>query len=245
MHLRSRRRSALALTAGLLAAVTSVSTVASYAAGPDRPGAEAEQRSDQGPEARGGFDARHGSGANARAAVLREAAEAAARPGTARLRGSLGDQALLDIDGTTGTPRLLTRLDGFLTPSSSQDAAAVTLGYVSRAPRRPRSDGPATSRPSTCGATTSTSAAPTTSRGPRRSAAIEVFGNGLQAAVDTKSGRLRQPRRLPGLGGGCRPQPRPPRLDTGDQRDQRGPHGPAARPAAPGRPRHRRARCSS
>ncbi|MEO5708490.1 MAG: M36 family metallopeptidase [Nocardioidaceae bacterium] len=130
MHLRVRHRSALVVTAGVIAAVTGLSTVGSFAAGPDRPGHRAEQRSDQGPEARGGFDARRGSSAAARATVLREAAKAAARPETRRFRGSLGGQALVDIDGTTGTPRLVTRLDGFLTGRSGKSAAAVTLAYV-------------------------------------------------------------------------------------------------------------------
>ena len=131
MQLRHRRhRSAIALTAGLLAVVTGVSTTASFAAGQHQPRAGAEQHSDPGADARGGFDARRGTGDKARAALLRDAARAASRPETRRLRGSLGDQALLDLDGATGTPRLLTRLDGFLTGRSSQSAAQVTLGYV-------------------------------------------------------------------------------------------------------------------
>ncbi len=131
MQLRHRRhRSAIALTAGLLAVVTGVSTTASFAAGQHQPRAGAEQHSDPGADARGGFDARRGTGDKARAALLRDAARAASRPETRRLRGSLGDHALLDLDGATGTPRLLTRLDGFLTGRSSQGAAKVTLGYV-------------------------------------------------------------------------------------------------------------------
>jgi extracellular elastinolytic metalloproteinase len=47
-----------------------------------------------------------------------------------RLRRKLGEAALLDSDPVTGTPRILARLDGFLTPPSSEDAETIALGYV-------------------------------------------------------------------------------------------------------------------
>ena len=214
MQLRARQRSALVLTAGLLAVVTGVSTVSSYAAGPDRPRQGAEQRSDQDPEARGGFDARHGRGAKAEAAVRREAAEAAARPATARLRDSLGDQALLDIDGTTGTPRLVTRLDGYLTGKSSRSAAAVALGYVDDHHnalgltakdlrtfhlRRDYVDVGGTHHLSWT----------------QRVGGVDVFGNGLTAAV-TSAGRLVSLSGSPVSGAAPAPAAAT-RLDTGSQ----------------------------
>ena len=168
--------------------------------------------------------------------MLREAAEAAARPGTARLRGSLGDQALLDIDGTTGTPRLLTRLDGFLT-GQQQEAAAVTLGYVTAHHdalgltakdlktfhlRRDYVDVAGTHHLSWT----------------QKIGGVEVFGNGLTAAV-TASRPAGQPRRLPRLR-------RPPAVPTAAHAASTPPTGAIAPPAgtqgesaAPGRPRRR------
>jgi len=118
------------LAAGVLAAVTGLSTTASFATGPDRPRTSAGNHHHAAPEPRGAYDARLGSGPKARAAVLQDAARAAARPATVRLRRGLGDGALVDMDGTTGTPRLVARLDDFLTGASRRSAAAVTLAYV-------------------------------------------------------------------------------------------------------------------
>jgi len=129
MPLRARRP-VLVLTAGVLVAVTGLSSTASFASGSHRPRASAGDTRSADPESRGGYDARLGSGPKAQAAVLRDAARAAARPATVRLRRSLGHSALVDMDGTTGTPRLVTRLDGFLTGTSRRSAAAVTLAYV-------------------------------------------------------------------------------------------------------------------
>jgi extracellular elastinolytic metalloproteinase len=214
MQLRARHRSALVLSAGLLAVVTATTTVSSYAAGPDRAGTKTEQRSHQGAEARGGFDARSGSGNTARAAVLREAAKASARPATARLRGSLGDEALLDIDGTTGTPRLVTRLDGFLTRKSAKSAAAVTLAYVDAHHdalgltakdlrtfhlRRDYVDVGGTHHLSWT----------------QRVGGVEVFGNGLTSAV-TEAGRLVSLGGSPVSEAAAAPTAAT-RLDTGDQ----------------------------
>jgi extracellular elastinolytic metalloproteinase len=127
-----KHRSAVAVTAGLLVAVTGLSTATSSAADPAPPQAgTSEHHADRQPEARGGYDARRGSSSEAKAAERRNAAKASARPSTQKLTDSLGDQALVDIDGTTGTPRLVTRLDGFLTGPSRKSATTVTLDYVS------------------------------------------------------------------------------------------------------------------
>lgn len=46
------------------------------------------------------------------------------------LRSSLGLQGIVDLDPVTGTPRLVARLDGFLTEPRAGDAPALVLGYV-------------------------------------------------------------------------------------------------------------------
>ncbi len=188
MLVRTRRhRSALALTAGLLAAVTGLSTTTSFAVG-HAPRSGASERKHDRPERGSGYDVRRGTSSDAKATVLREAAKASARPATRKLRDSLGDQALLDMDGTTGTPRLVARLDGFLTGTSRGSASSVTLGYVKAHQaalgltdrdlqtfhlRRDYVDVSGIHHLSWT----------------QRIGGVEVFGNGLQAAV-TGDGRL-------------------------------------------------------
>src|SRR4029079_17686341 len=46
------------------------------------------------------------------------------------LAASLGQQGVLQVDPNTGTPRVVARLDGFLSGPSSAPAASVALGYV-------------------------------------------------------------------------------------------------------------------
>jgi extracellular elastinolytic metalloproteinase len=55
------------------------------------------------------------------------AATAAAR---AHLGSSLGNQAVFELDPRTGTPRVVARLDGFLTEPSALPAADVAMGFV-------------------------------------------------------------------------------------------------------------------
>ncbi len=52
-------------------------------------------------------------------------------PGLVRLRQQLGEQGDIQIDPATGTPRIVARLDGFLTGPSRTAADQVALGYVS------------------------------------------------------------------------------------------------------------------
>ena len=49
----------------------------------------------------------------------------------AKLRATLGPQGLLQIDPRTGTPRILARLDGFLTGPRRGDPKRIALRYVS------------------------------------------------------------------------------------------------------------------
>jgi hypothetical protein len=52
----------------------------------------------------------------------------------ASLRQSLGPQGVLALDPRTGTPRVLARLDGFLTGPSRKDARELVLDYVRARP---------------------------------------------------------------------------------------------------------------
>jgi extracellular elastinolytic metalloproteinase len=65
-------------------------------------------------------------------AVVDRAAELAAHPSAAvaAFERSLGTQGLVTLDGLTGTPRMVGRLDGYLTGPSSASAAQVALDYV-------------------------------------------------------------------------------------------------------------------
>jgi extracellular elastinolytic metalloproteinase len=83
-----------------------------------------------GPAARAFVDVRT---AGASGAVLRQRATTlAASPSIAvmKLGHQLGLQGAISIDPLTGTPRMVGRLDGFLTGPSAAPAADVALGYV-------------------------------------------------------------------------------------------------------------------
>ena len=64
------------------------------------------------------------------------AAQVAAHPtpGVTRLRDQLGVQGLVSIDPLTRTPRIVAKVDGFLTRASARPAKAVALGYVRNHP---------------------------------------------------------------------------------------------------------------
>ena len=49
---------------------------------------------------------------------------------TARGRASLGRSTLLQLDPSTGTPRFVGRLDGYLTRPSASPAASIAMGFV-------------------------------------------------------------------------------------------------------------------
>jgi hypothetical protein len=64
---------------------------------------------------------------------VREDAAAREAPGTPAqdaLRRSLGLHGVVDVDPLTGTPRVVARLDGFLTGPSDRDAVEIVLDYV-------------------------------------------------------------------------------------------------------------------
>lgn len=78
------------------------------------------------------FDSRQSPAAEV---VLRGKAKKLAEapnPATEALKDSLGTEGLLDVDPLTGTPRMVGKLDGFLTGASGSPATAVALGYVQR-----------------------------------------------------------------------------------------------------------------
>jgi extracellular elastinolytic metalloproteinase len=77
-------------------------------------------------QGRPNHDARSGRVVNDRAAEL------AANPSAAvkALAASLGARGIVSIDGLTGTPRIVARLDGFLTEPSGEAAAKIALDYV-------------------------------------------------------------------------------------------------------------------
>jgi extracellular elastinolytic metalloproteinase len=113
--MRISRKRLLTAAAGLLALVF---TAASALAAPP-------QRENR--RGRPNLDVRSGSVVNDRAAEL------AAKPSAAvkTLGASLGARGIISIDGLTGTPRIVARLDGSLTGPSGQPAAKIALDYVS------------------------------------------------------------------------------------------------------------------
>ena len=81
-------------------------------------------------EARGHYDARYGKSSTAKAIAARGASKAASRGATKTFAKSLPAKAVFDIDGTTGTVRMLTRLDGYLTGKSNKKPTTIALKYV-------------------------------------------------------------------------------------------------------------------
>jgi hypothetical protein len=79
---------------------------------------------------KGFYDARSGGTTAIRAMLQTKAAVASSRPATDKLRSTLGRQAVVEMDGLTGTARQVAKLNGFLTARSSAPAAKVALGYV-------------------------------------------------------------------------------------------------------------------
>ena len=104
--------------AGATAGSTARATV-STAAGDDNLG-----------RARGFYDARLGTTTHSRTVLTNRAARASTRREAQTLRETLGLQGVVDMDGLTGTPRQVARLDGFLTERSSAPAAGIALEYV-------------------------------------------------------------------------------------------------------------------
>jgi extracellular elastinolytic metalloproteinase len=124
-----RTRTWVAMASGAVALAAGGVTSTSYAAAQQAPGPSRTAHARPG-EARGGYDARIGTGGPARAARLRVASKAARTPAARVFRRALEDTAQLEYDGSTGTVRILQNLDGYLTGRSPQPARHVVLHYV-------------------------------------------------------------------------------------------------------------------
>src|SRR3954453_6996878 len=55
---------------------------------------------------------------------------AAAAKAQAKIRSTLGSQGVLDVDPLTGTPRVVAKLNGFLTGPSDASPRSIALGYL-------------------------------------------------------------------------------------------------------------------
>lgn len=89
-------------------------------------GAQADRRG--GPDPRDRRETREAPFFDARAAEA--AAGRGANAAQEALRRSLGVHGVVDVDPRTGTPRVVARLDGFLTGPSGRDAQDIALEYV-------------------------------------------------------------------------------------------------------------------
>ena len=106
---------------GPVAAISATLLAAGVPAGSVAPGQRPEQRQAATPPAERPFlDVRED-------AAAREAPDTRAQDA---LRSALGVHGVVDVDPLTGTPRVVARLDGFLTDPSDRDAVDVVLDYV-------------------------------------------------------------------------------------------------------------------
>jgi extracellular elastinolytic metalloproteinase len=137
---------------------------------------------------KGFYDARSGGTTAAKNHLYTKAGIASSRAATDKLRESLGKQAVVEMDGLTGTARQVARLNGFLTGKSSAPATKVAMGFV-------RSHLPALGLRSADLKTFRLSNHWVDVAGihhiswTQRVGGVQVFGNGLKANV-TRDGRL-------------------------------------------------------
>ena len=106
---------------GALSAFGALAVILVSATSPDAAPPPREKR-----QGRSNLDARSAPAVNEKRDQL------AANPSAAvkALSASLGAQGITSIDGLTGTPRIVARLDGFLTSPSGRAAARIALDYV-------------------------------------------------------------------------------------------------------------------
>jgi extracellular elastinolytic metalloproteinase len=127
----ARRLAAAAGGVALLAAL-----LPAQAAAAPKPGAAAGAVKAQDAQRRADYDSRETLAAAAEAAgpaALSLERAGVTEPSVSAVRGlrdQLGVQGIVDIDQATGTPRRVTRLDGFLTAASKRQPAAIALAYV-------------------------------------------------------------------------------------------------------------------
>ncbi len=125
------RRVSLAVATVASLAVAGLAGTTSYAAGGGQPVAGSLRAASTEHNARGYLDTRT-EGARTQVTNLRTQSGASARPATRAFRASSPGQTVLDIAGSTGTVRMLTRLDGFLTKASGKPAPAIARAYVAQ-----------------------------------------------------------------------------------------------------------------
>jgi extracellular elastinolytic metalloproteinase len=121
----TRARRALGVGAGALLCL-SMLPGAGAAAAPTKP----TTKPGSAKETLSNYDSR--SAGPARKVLEARSALTAANPsaGVKNLRQELGVQGIVDIDALTGTPRRVTRVDGFLTNASTAAPAKVAIDYV-------------------------------------------------------------------------------------------------------------------
>src|SRR5206468_1784289 len=188
------RRSDMPLSKrGALSAFGALALILVSAASPDAAPPTRDER-----RGRPNLDARSGP------AVTERRDQLAANPSAAvkALGASLGPQGIASIDGLTGTPRIVARLDGFLTGASGRPAARIALDYVrADAARRRRPGGAAGLE-----------------EGQRR-----AENHGVLHRRDGRADRVRDPQGQPPRVGHVRRAERPADVPPGDRRaDGRG-----------------------
>jgi extracellular elastinolytic metalloproteinase len=98
-----------------------------------KPGGAADATTTNGSQRRADYDSRdslEAASAATSALSLRRAIAEPSASAVRKLRDSLGVQGIVDIDGATGTPRRVARLDGFLTRAGKSKPATIALNYV-------------------------------------------------------------------------------------------------------------------
>ena len=185
-HLAGRGRRALGIAAGATLCLALLPGAAGAASKPTpQPGAKPGAK-----EAVSNYDARTDGPARTVLAARSAAIAANPKPGVKALRAQLGMQGIVDVDALTGTPRRVTRVDGFLTGPARGSATAIALGYV-----RSHSDvfGLSSAQVDTLVLRNSyTDIAGTTHLSfVQQVGGVNVFGNGLKAHV-AKDGSLVQ-----------------------------------------------------
>lgn len=176
-HVRTSLLSVAVLAAAGVSAIAAPAAVAA----PSAPAAPATTP-------RGDYDARAGGSPGEVAAIDRNGASVSASAAVTTFRAGLGAQGLVEIDGLTGTPRQVTKLDGLLTPASKAKPAEVALGYV-----RAHADIFRLSATDLAGLTLRKDYVDIAGvhhlSFTQAAGGVPLFGNGLQAAV-TSDGRL-------------------------------------------------------
>jgi extracellular elastinolytic metalloproteinase len=129
LHHRPRALRSAAAVVAALAVTLAMATTSGQASGAAPSAAHQTNAKAKGHDVISDYDARTPAGG--KVMTLRDA-RVAAHPGPAvrHLRTQLGVQGLVTIDPLTRTPRVVAKVNGFLTARSSRPAASVAMGYV-------------------------------------------------------------------------------------------------------------------